>query len=61
VLRPVFRDDGTPDLEATLAAIPALARVGVTMVEVLPLLFCRGPQDLDTFCKQLVAAGRQAG
>jgi hypothetical protein len=31
------------------------------MVEVLPLLFCRGPQDLDTFCKRLVAAGRQAG
>jgi probable F420-dependent oxidoreductase len=60
VLHAVFRSDGTPDLEATLAAIPALADAGVTMVEVLPLLFCRGPQDLDAFFKQVAAAGRQA-
>lgn len=56
VLRPVFRSDGTPDLEATLAAVPALARVGVTMIEVLPLLFCRGPGELDAFCRRVVAA-----
>ncbi|HLS82210.1 MAG TPA: LLM class flavin-dependent oxidoreductase, partial [Steroidobacter sp.] len=56
VLGAVFGADGAPDLDATLAAVPALAAAGVTMVEVLPLIFCRGPQDFDAFCKRLVAA-----
>lgn len=58
VLRTVFRADGSPDLEATLSAVPALAQAGVTMVEVLPLVFCRGPQDFEAFCKRLVAVRR---
>ncbi|MBV6417580.1 MAG: F420-dependent glucose-6-phosphate dehydrogenase [Steroidobacteraceae bacterium] len=53
VLRAVFRADGSPDLDATLAAVPALAAAGVTMVEVLPLVFCRGPQDFDAFCERM--------
>lgn len=60
VLRAVFRSDGTPDLDATLAAVPALARAGVTMIEVLPLAFCRGPRDLESFCRSIAAAGRAA-
>lgn len=60
VLRAAFRADGSPDLDATLAAVPALARAGVTMVEVLPVVFCRGPQDLEAFCRSLAAAGRAA-
>lgn len=56
VLGAVFRADGTPDLDATLAAVPALVTAGVTMVEVLPLVFCRGPEDFDAFCQRLVAA-----
>ncbi|MBK7252227.1 MAG: TIGR03619 family F420-dependent LLM class oxidoreductase [Gammaproteobacteria bacterium] len=60
VLRTVFRADGSPDLEATLSAVPALVHAGVTMVEVLPLVFCRGPQDFDAFCRRLAAVKRGA-
>jgi hypothetical protein len=59
VLGAALRADGTPDLEATLAEVPALVAAGVTMVEVLPLVFCRGPQKFDAFCKRLVAAKRE--
>lgn len=55
VLRAVFRADGTPDLDATLAAVPALEAAGVTMVELLPLVYCRGPQDFDAFCERIAA------
>lgn len=58
VLRPVSGRDGRADLEATLAAVPALAAAGVTMVEVLPLAFCSGPNGFDEFCRQLVALKR---
>lgn len=56
VLPGVFRADGTPDLAATLAQIPALKAAGVTMVEILPLMFCRGPDDLEGFLDQALAA-----
>jgi hypothetical protein len=51
----VFRPDGTPDLEATLKAVPALIAAGATMVELFPSAFCRGPQDFAAFCQRLVA------
>ena len=60
VLRAAFRDDGTPDLDATLAAVPALVDAGVTMVELLPLVYCRGPEDLEPFCRRVAALKRQA-
>lgn len=60
VLRAVFRGDGTPDLDATLAAVPALVEAGVTMVELLPLVYCRGPEDLEPFCRRVAALKRQA-
>lgn len=56
VLPGVFRADGTPDLAGTLAQIPALKAAGITMVEILPLMFCRGPDDMEGFLDQALAA-----
>jgi probable F420-dependent oxidoreductase len=55
VPRFVFRSDGTPDLEATLAQVPELAKAGATVVELFPYAFCRGPADFEAFCTRLVA------
>ncbi|HTC15590.1 MAG TPA: TIGR03619 family F420-dependent LLM class oxidoreductase [Steroidobacteraceae bacterium] len=55
VPRFVFRHDGTPDLEATLAQVPALVSAGASAVEVFPYVFCRGPGDFEAFCTRLVA------
>lgn len=56
VLPNVFRADGTPDLTAALAQIPALKAAGITMVEILPLVYCRGPEDMEGFLDQALAA-----
>jgi probable F420-dependent oxidoreductase len=56
VLPGAFRADRTPDPEAALARIPALKSAGVTVVEVLPLMFCRGPDELEPFLRQALAA-----
>lgn len=56
VLPNVFRADGTPDLTAALAQIPALKAAGITMVEILPLVYCRGPEDMEGFLDQTLAA-----
>lgn len=55
VPRPVFRADGSADLEATLAQVPALEAAGATMVELFPALYCRGLEDLAAFCRRLAA------
>ena len=55
VPRFVFRADGTPDLEATLAGVPALLKAGASMVELFPGAFCRGPEDFESFCTRIVA------
>jgi len=55
VPRFVFRADGTPDLEATLAGVPALLEAGASMVELFPGAFCRGPDEFEAFCRRLVA------
>lgn len=55
VPRFVLRPDRTPDLEATLAGVPALIKAGATMLELFPSAFCRGPQDFAAFCERLVA------
>lgn len=56
VLPGVFRADGTPDLTSTLAQIPALKTAGITMVEILPLMFCRGPEEMEGFLDQALDA-----
>ena len=55
VPRFLFRADGTPDLEATLAQVPELVKAGATVVELFPYAFCRGPGDFENFCTRLVA------
>jgi probable F420-dependent oxidoreductase len=60
VLPGVFRADGTPDLAASLAAIPALKAAGVTMIEVLPVMFCRGPDDFAGLVEQTLDATKGA-
>jgi probable F420-dependent oxidoreductase len=55
VPRAVFRSDRTPDLEATLAAVPELIAAGVTMIELIPPTFCRGPDELGAFLDRIVA------
>lgn len=56
--RAVFKSDGTPDLEGTLANVPPLLEVGATMIELLPIMFCRGPGDLDAFLDRAVQLKR---
>lgn len=58
VLPGVFRTNGTPDLAASLAAIPAYREAGITMVEVLPIMFCRGPGDLEAVLGQCMEAAK---
>lgn len=57
----VCRDDGTPDLEATLAGVPDLVAAGATMIELHPAAFCRGPEDFTGFCERLVALKSASG
>jgi probable F420-dependent oxidoreductase len=56
VMRPVARPDGSADLERTLhETLPALGAVGVTMVEMHPFMYCKGPQELDKFFSEIAA------
>jgi probable F420-dependent oxidoreductase len=51
----VFGSDQSPDLEATLAQLPALLDAGATVIELHPRVFCRGPDDFEAFVERLVA------
>ncbi len=51
----VFRTDGTPDLDATIAAVADVVKAGATMVEMLPIMYCRGPDDLDGFLDRILS------
>jgi probable F420-dependent oxidoreductase len=46
--------NGAPDLDATLAGVPALLAAGANMVELFPAVFCRGPEDFPAFCARLL-------
>jgi probable F420-dependent oxidoreductase len=57
VLPTVTRADGRPDLSHTLEVdVPALARAGVTTVELHPFMYCRGPEDVESFLRAIVGA-----
>lgn len=45
---------GKPDLEATLSGLPAARNAGVTVIEVLPILFCRSADELGP-CLERIA------
>ena len=42
-----FRDDGTADLDRTLAKIPAMIQAGVTVVEFHPAWFTSSVQGFE--------------
>lgn len=48
--------DGKPDLAATLAQTADYAAAGVTMVRLEPRVFCRGPEDYETFLDRAIEA-----
>ena len=54
VPRFAFGAGGAPDLEATLAGVPALIAAGANMVELFPGAFCRGPADFEAFCARIL-------
>ena len=54
VLSPVFTD-GVPDLEATLAKIPAFRDAGVTMFEIAAIAFVYKAEDFEGFCARLAS------
>jgi len=57
LLPTAWRDDGSADLHKTLEVdLPALASAGVTTIEFHPFMYCRGPEELDSFLDAIVAA-----
>jgi probable F420-dependent oxidoreductase len=56
-LRPVFSSAGRPELEATLAQVPAMREAGVTCIEMQPSVFCRERSDLVPFLRRIAKLG----
>lgn len=56
---PVIRR-GKLDVDATLASIPDLAKIGCTDVSVFISAFCRGPDDFEPFLDKYLAYGEQS-
>ena len=54
----VMGANGRPDLDATLAAVPAYAEVGVTTLRVQPGTFCREREAYIPFLEKLVRAAK---
>jgi hypothetical protein len=44
--------DGKLDVDATLAAIPKLADIGCTDVDLFVPAFCNGPDDFESFLEK---------
>jgi probable F420-dependent oxidoreductase len=56
-LAPQFDANGG-NFEKTLEGLDAMIDAGATMLEALPLLFCKGPQDLPKFYERLAKIKR---
>lgn len=56
-----FTSEGVPDLDATLAQIPAMLEVGVTHIEILPIVFIRSLEEFPAFCEKVVATKQRFG
>lgn len=54
--QPQVDASGNMDLEATLATIPKMLEVGVTHVEILPIVFVRDPGQMSEFIERCVEA-----
>lgn len=55
-VQPQMDDSGKPDLEATLATIPAMLEAGVTHVEILPIVFVQSSEQMTEFLEKSVEA-----
>ena len=51
-LMPKFDANGG-NFEQTLEGLDAMIEAGATMLEVLPIIFCRGPEELPKFYEQM--------
>lgn len=56
-----FTAEGVPDLDATLATIPAMLDAGATHIEILPLYFVQDPAAFPEFCEKALAAKQRYG
>jgi len=54
VPRMVFGANGLADFATAAAGVPALLKAGATILEFLPSMYCRGPEEFDAFCSKLV-------
>lgn len=52
-LRPVFRSDRSVDLDATLAQIPAAVEAGINIIDFMPAVYCKGPDEAPGFFKRI--------
>jgi probable F420-dependent oxidoreductase len=52
--------DRRPDLEATLAATPAYAAAGVTVMRIEPSVFCRRREEFEPFLERVLAVRDKA-
>ncbi|HQR03565.1 MAG: TIGR03619 family F420-dependent LLM class oxidoreductase [Proteobacteria bacterium] len=51
-----FGPDGAPNLDFMLSQVPAMRDAGATMIEFLPLMYCRGPQDFEPVVDKVLSA-----
>jgi probable F420-dependent oxidoreductase len=56
VVVPVMDGQGRPDFQATIAEkLPPLTEAGVTILEFHPFMYCRGPDEAESFFREIVA------
>lgn len=60
-VQPQVDRSGNMDLEATLATIPKMLEMGVTHVEILPIVFVREPAQMSEFITRCTEAKQQHG
>lgn len=48
-------ENGTPDFAATLTGLDAMLDAGATMVEFMPIIYCRSADELPAFYKKLAS------
>jgi len=58
-LRPVFRNDRSVDLDATLAQVPAVIEAGVNIIDFMPAVYCKEPKEAEPFFERIVSLKKQ--
>ena len=53
-LRPHFDANGAPNYDETLKGLDAAVKAGATMIEMLPIIFCRSPEELSKFYEKVL-------